>query len=569
MAGTLRTWPDAAVGLLVASCATLLINLPLWHGLLLGGEAARPDVVIESSDEKFYLARISEVASGHPWAGHPFLYERRDQRYPLGNLWEVMLGLPMRWLDLEIKTVAIAADAVFPMLLVFLLWMGTRPLLPDYRWRMLLIGILYLGFEMHWWKRPISPQQTMILPLLYLWAALTPRRAELIPTGIRGALIGLMTLSYPFHWTFCLATEGLLTLLHWRRDPRWSDRLRRLGAVSIPLALCALPWIMMMLSIQGDEAYAQTLARLGLLDRRLPSGLPLQAFTLFALAATWWAYRRTNKPRVAEVPIILLLASLAVLNQPLITGKEAEFSSHYRQIIVFPLWIALLWTMNTLLRTQPLLLRTLPLAGLLIIGIRTAQALDVHWQHYDEARLDTAAREQRTMLMAALGALSGERVILTERDVALDMAVYTEHYPFFAHETHMYLTDDDEIWHRAAIQRALLPKDGILPRSVAGSSFLNRALHERTTCQLRSLLTLSRDRCDVPPETYLPERWQTLSETQPAREEIVAALRDAGTDYALMRELPDWLRSYGSSAGMIGDYELFRFDWSSPLPNRE
>lgn len=560
----LRTLPDAVAGLLIACAAAVIINLPLWHGLVFTGERERPDVVTESTDEKFYLARINEVADGHFWAGHPFLYERRDQRYPLGNLWEAVLGLPMRWLDLEIKTVSTTADAVFPFLLVFILWVATRHVLPAYRWRALLIGILFLGFEMHWWKRPISPQATTILPLLYLWAAFTPRRAELVPTALRGALIGLMTLSYPFHWTFCLAAEGLLTFVHLARDPHWHARTKRIGALVVPLVLCALPWVIMMLWIQGDAAYAQTLERLGFLDRRLPAGLPLQAMVAAAIACVLLMRKRASHPRVAGVLLVLLLASLAVLNQPLITGKEAEFSSHYRQIIFFPLWISILWALHAAVARSRILLLAVPMVGLLIIGIRTAQSLDAQWTYYEAARLETNTRTRTNALMATLNELSGEQVILADRETALDMAVYTAHYPFFAYETHMYLMDNGELWKRAAIQQTLFPEQPILPRSVAGSSFLNRALHARTVCRIRALFSAEEISCDIPAESYLPARWHTLGTPAPAQEEILSMLREAGTDYALMRAVPGWLRPHGETLSRTHGYELFRFDWSRP-----
>jgi|GEM_PF-5816591 len=551
---------DALTGVLVAIAATLIINLPLWHGLATTDEWARPDVVNESSDEEFYLTRVREVADGHPSIGHPYVYERRDQRYPLGNLFEVILGTAMRVLHLDIKTMSLAGDAFFPFVLVLILWNATKHVLPEKRWRLLLVGILFLGFEMTWWKRPVSPQALTVLPLLWLWAAFSPRAGTFGLTALRGALIGLMLLSYPFHWTYCLVAEAFFLLMQLRNDPDWSLGVKRFLILVVPLVIIGSPWIIGTLNMSGNAAYAETLERLGLIDRRFPSGLPLQVLLVASMVMILLAARKTGRTHTAQVLMVLLVSGLVVLNQPLLTGKEAEFSSHYRQILFFPLWIAVLAAIRSLLNNKISLSWTITLLGLCVVGIHTIQATDAQWNIFEERRTAFETREKRMRIMDELSKLPGQQHIVTDDDVAWDLTVYTPHYPYFRYETYMYLMDNDTLWDRAAVQRSIYSGAAIQPRALIGSSYQNRALHAATICRFQNIFRRSKEPCTFPSESFLPERWRFFVESQPLQPDIVLQkLSDAQIGYVMLKNIPEWLTPHLTPVTEIEGYQLMRF----------
>lgn len=545
---------DTFTGIAVALAATAIINLPLWHGVLFEGELNKPDIVGESSDEEFYLTRIREVADGHGSLGHPYVHERADQRYPLGNLWETFIGLKMKWLNLNIKTVSTAADGVFPFVLALLIWLATKPVLPLWRWRALLVSMLFLGFEMAWWKRPVSPQATTVLPLLWLWAAFSPARGSVPLTIARGALIGIMTLSYPFHWTYCLAAEGLLTLRLLWTDETVARRFKRILCVALPFLLAATPWIVLMLSMHGDPAYTETLSRLGLIERRFPAGLPLQAMIIAVGMLTFFARRKATDTRIADTLLILLGAGLVVLNQTLITGQEGEFSSHYRQIIAFPLCIAFLWSVSTLLRGWRRLLIVLPIAGFVIVGVRTNEALIEQWQTYETHRADPA-RAERMAAMDALNTLPGQQVVLTDDATGRNLTVYTQHYPFFVFETHMYLISDAEVRERGAVQQTLFPDHVYSRRAIIGSRELNAALHAKTICKLHTIFNMPSSACD---ERITDAGWVAFEAMKPTEEDMLAILKNAGVTYVFMKNIPAWLETHMTDIRDEGDYRLGR-----------
>ncbi len=551
---------DTALGIILALGVSVVLNLPLWHALIITDEARRPDVISESSDEEFYLTRIREVADGHTRAGHPYLYERRDQAYPLGNFWEVIVSSPMR-LGFSLKTTSLMTDAVFPFLLALLLWIAVRPILPQRRWRTLLIFTLFLGWELFWWKRPISPQATMVLPLLYFWAFFHLKRETLWLTIIRSALIGLMIHSYSFHWTYCLGAEGLLTLLLLATDETWAMRLKRVAAAAIPFLLIASPWILMMLSLHGNVEYAQTLERLGMLRRRFPAGIVLQLFILGAGLLTLLA-RRTSRDKDTSTGLFVLLgAGLVMLNQMLITGQEAEFSSHYRQIIFFPLWIAVIWSCSILLRSQVILSRVIPVVALIVVGVQTVRATQQHWIGFEEKRSDAIVRETRMEWMGALNTIPGQQVVLTDEFVAHDLTVYTSHYPFFMSETHLYLMDNDTLMRRLAVQRALVPDFVYGSRALVGASALNQALHAQTLCRIQLLLFMRHEPCAYKPEDFLPERWHYVMNVNPTDTEILNTLKDAHVTQVMLKKIPAVIQPFIKNQRRVGGYALADVVW--------
>lgn len=561
-----RPLSDTTWGILVGLAVTLLVNLPQWISLLTTDEALRSDVVTESSDEEFYLTRIQEVANGHPWAGHPYLLDRADQKYPIGSLFEVLQGTFMRTFHISIKTVSILGDLLFPFLLAFTLWMTTASVLHEKRWRVLIVSILFLGFELVWWKRPISPQATMLLPLLWMWSILSEKRSSVKHTVMRGGLIGLMLYSYPFHWTYCLAAEGLFMLGLLMKDQTWTERGKRIAAIGVPIFMVGLPWLLMILSLQGNVDYTRTLERLGFIERHFPAGLPLQALLITSGLLVFWARRRSIEKSTANTLLVLLLGGLAVLNQPLITGREGEFSSHYRVILLFPLWISLLWAVRSIVGIRWHLTLFIPTLGLLFIGYRTIEQTRIEWAAY-EAKRTNPTRTEEMALMSTLDILPGQHVILTDDRLGRLLTVYTEHYPFYVFETHMYMVDDETLWDRIAVQENLFPDHQYSPRAIVGSSYLNKALHMRTLCIVQSIIKRTKENCAVHAESLLPDRWRSLDAFLVPIESIKTLLKDAHVRYALMKNPPRWLVDESMAQSKVNDYTLLRFDWSTVLPN--
>lgn len=550
---------ETFAGLCAALIITVAINFPMLRAIVLTNEWQFADIVQESSDESFYLTRIREVADGHPMIGHPYIAEKSDQLYPLGQLNEWILGTAMRFFDLRLKTIAFAADLFFPFLLSYLLWIATRSILPQRRWRLLLLALVFLGTTLTAWKRPISPQMVTVLPLLYLWGILTPHRTRLSVATLRSGLIGLMLYSYPYHWTYCLIMETLLTLADLRHTQTWRVRWHRLLTFLLPVALLAIPWIGMNLLMQGNIAYQQLLIRLGLQHSHLPTGPAWQIrIVLIGLLVLFVVHRTRQKD--LQLPLLLpLLAGLFVFNQTLLTGSELEFSSHYSRLIQIPLWTGLLVSLSLLLKKLPYAARSAAYGGLCVVLLSTICVTRAEMQTFQTITPPLPIRQQHAAIIDALNALPGEQVILTDLAFSQDITLYTNHYPFFAPQTHMYLLPNEDIQKRAAAVRFLLPDEPLSPRMVFGASYANRALNERARCIVFGWIGKADvDRCAKTAEEYLPASWSAIRDgTTLNAQEIMDVLTQTNVRYILLRTVPPLLQPHLIPITTFENYQLY------------
>lgn len=552
-----RSAHDLAIGLLLAIGVTLIINLPLWNSLRSSDEWRFPDIVTESSDELFYLSRIREVTDGHPMIGNPVLFERRDQAYPLGQLWERILALPMQLFGMSIKTVSITADAVFPIILITLTWMLSRFVLPERRWRILFIAAVFLGSQLPLWKRIISPQETFVLPLLYLWLFLHPKRANFLRTIIRSMLIAIMVLSYPFHWTYCAVAEAILFVSRWKDDGSMTIRWKRGCAAALPFLLLATPWLLQMLALGHDPAYTETLSRLGLIDRHLPVGPLLLAQLLILLVLLRWFLRRSEEHDARSALSLLLIAGVLVLCQPVITGKEAEFGNHYGRILAFPLLLGGIFLLRSMVKRWKIIGIALAMALTVWLSITTISASLGEWRQFEASKPSAVKREEFESLVSVLNTLPREQVILTTPPFAPLLTTYTSHYPFTAYEGYMYMAPDSEIVERARVQNLLTPSSPLSLRGVMGTRYDNRMLYQRTLCRLRNLLLLSRQNCTAITIDLIEAPSLTFSDP-PTAAAILKELHAKHVSFVLLPKAPPLIRRSLVPVNQVGDWTLFR-----------
>jgi hypothetical protein len=544
-------------GMLLALLVTVIINLPLWHSLLSEDEWHFPDIITESSDELFYLSRIREVVDGHPSVGNPMIFERREQLYPLGQLWERILALPMQWFGLSIKTVSIGADAVFPMIFITLTWFLSRHILPERRWRLLFIAVIFLGSEIPYWKRTISPQQTIILPLLYLWLFLHPKRAELGRTALRSALIGIMVLSYPFHWTYCFAAETVFFLSLWRHDGSLTLRMKRGLFIAVPFLLIASPVMLQMLALRQDPAYTEMLSRLGLIDRRLPAGPLVLAKISALLLFLRWIVRRPEEKEGRCALTLLLIAGVLVLCQPLLTGKEAEFGNHYARILAFPLTLGGIAAVRAATGRWRMAGTFIALTLAVWMAAATVSVSIREWRQFTTLTPPASEREELKQILTMLNTLPDEQVILTTPEFAGLLTTYTSHYPFTGYEAYMYMERDEELVDRARLQNALLPSTPLALRGVVGTRYANRMLYRQIQCRLGTLVRWSTADCSLirpdltqGPSLALPEPLTSAGAMQ--------VLRSRYVSYALLPDPPPVIQSFLIEVESIGGWTLFR-----------
>lgn len=559
ISGIHRQGREIGLGIGVAIFIALIINLPLWHALLTTDEWSYSTVTVESSDELFYLTRIQESADGYRNIGNPMMKERREQAYPLGHLLENIVSLPITLFDWRIKTLSIVLDGLFPTLLALTAWFAFAPILPQKKWRILALSMLFLGTEIILWKRPISPQQTAILPLLYLWAFLTPDRLSSKKTLLRSILIGLMLYSYPFHWTYCLAVEGTLWMNEIRRRRTLSlQHIKQISYAMIPFVLMGIPWLINHSLLSTNPDYSDTMSRLGLISRRLPVAPTLQLKVLLCLLSLWITTRWTrDRTRTAPV-VILLIAGLLVLNQTLVTGKEAEFSSHYINVLMIPFILTIALVAKELTKKSRLLtvIALCCLSGVVIVV--TVHSTMNSWMIFRARKDGVVERSHTEHILDLLHTLPSEQVVLTESSFTSTITTYTSHYPFASFDAYMYLASDEELIQRAQIYNLLFTEVPISPRGVFGTRYENQRLYARTLCRIQSLMHPSTEDCNAV-TVPCPACSRVISPEPRTKDQILRSLEEAQVTYALLRSIPEQIRDALERIDGNETWTLYRF----------
>ncbi len=548
-----RRSQDIAIGCLTALLVTLIVNAPLWTSVITGKESGHTVVAIESSEEQFYLSRIKETADGYPWAGQPFAYELREQWLPSGSLTEMAMGALVRS-GLSIKTASILGDFFGPFVLALILWFAAAGLLARREWRIAFIAVVFGGTWLTFWKRPVHPQTSFILPLAYMLLALSPSRSTLRTSAVRSGLTGLMLYSYPYHWTYCLAAEGSLALIDMWQATNWNLRLKRLAAFIAPFGIIAVPWIILTKPMLATVEYKEAAWRQGLLSTHWPAAPVYQIkLLLAALAVGFTAMRKRVGTQV--IPLAALIAAgFAVCNQTILTGAEIAFSSHYGPlirivIILCVLWLASVWMAGGWLRRAVLTL----LAAWLVAG--TVMTTRGEFSILEAARPN---RERAEQLLAQIGDLPGQAVILAPLDIADLIPVYTDDYPLLAGASFSQPMTDDDLFTRARVHKAFI--DEPMPWSMlVGFWPLHKQLQDRQRCMIKKIVG---QECAVPSlDSYLPSRWADLQKDGPLDPTmIIRELHAHRVTYLLVETMPDWMPEM-KPLRPVGKYTLYT--WSA------
>jgi len=556
------------IGISLALLISLIINLPIAGKILFENELSFPDILMESRDEAYYLARIREVGDGYPLVGHPYVYEQREALYNLGTVAEIIAALPMSLFNFTIKETSILGDFFFPFLLALILWFALSPILPKWPWRLLLLSIIFLGANMAFWKRPVSPQVTTIFLFLYLWGFLHPKRSTSSLCALRSGMAGIMLFTYPYHWLFALPAEALLALHDLkkekglpasRRGAKWMDRL--LPSL-IPFLLFALPWYSLMRESQSDPAYAETLLRLGLIAHHFPKGPGLMAGLLFTLLLGLFFSIYTKKKKEFLPLAFLLLGGILALSSPVILGKEVEFSSHFERFLPLFIWITAIWALSILLKKKDVLRNTIILLGLSVVLTMTAMGT-VKALKEAERSASTVERQETKELLFVLQALPPESVILTEPTMSQLLPIYTSHYPFFSPFTRLHVVLEEELLLRAKIQSTLLPH---LPphsdRTLYGTAHFNLALHKEGLCKIQNIFRSNQKKknCDMDPRDFIVASWTSLYEQLSfSTDKALQGLKERHTGFALLRGVPPpTLAPFLEKIEQVGEWELYR-----------
>jgi hypothetical protein len=280
-------------------------------------------------DQLYYLARGQENVDGHTILGNAYLAEHKDA--PLVQLWlpDAVLAYPLSILGISIPDGYRFYDLLIPpvvFLLTYALFFGVSQ-----RWSASLIGTCFLWFALFFndLSRTPSPQLNILFFLVFSLFALTAYRTNrLLFTLIAGVSFGLLFYTYFYLWTFAGALLGLLFVFD-------TVRLRQLARTPFVIlavgGICALPYLIGVYTASHLPYYAETLARMGTVASRTPSGMYIVATGGLLILFLLYVLTKKKITFTPELTFISagVVAGIVATNQHLITGTNLEFSSHY------------------------------------------------------------------------------------------------------------------------------------------------------------------------------------------------------------------------------------------------
>lgn len=242
--------------------------------------------------------------------------------------------------------------------------------------------------------------------------------------------------------------------------------------------------------------YKDTLARLGLIYSRTPSGLTLVAISGLLLALLLWCWRRlTITPGVVLV-LAGLIASILTVNHHVVTGQNLEFSSHYWQAGILFSFLAgavILTNLESvwLTRWKNRLGGTFFILVSIVSLWAAAPTLASQSQPGDN---DRRFQEYAPVLRWIYQATVPEEVFLAGDELSSLIPIYTAANVFYTRFANLHYLPADEVVTRFILNHySEKPIAGFIDRyerAIWGTYYLNTYAHAQSENKLRALFNL-------------------------------------------------------------------------------
>ncbi len=511
-----RHWAAGALAVLVGA---LLILPPLWAKVGLGIDLNDP-LNIRIADESYYLARIRDVLDGYPLSGNPYAWEGKTafpgQPVFLG---EYLSAEAIRLTGLGVVAGSVVLDAILPLVAVLLTYACFFAATRVRALSLFGTAVLLFWFFPGDFARTVSPQLnflfwlTQFLLLHAIFARPPSPRGRAILIAAAAINFGLLFYLYTYYWTFWLAFLGILSVAAFLRRDR--SRVAVILKIVFGGLVVALPYLVTMVRILARPEYGDTVRRIGMIDSHFPSGIAivLPAFLLLGLALLLVWRRVVAWDQHTLFFVVGALASVASVNQHLVTGKNVEFSSHYFMLAAF--WFVFFgaYLVQGVVKSfmHPRFSAALAgIATLIIVGYAITQSIPpvMVWERGELRRYFP--------LMAWLRENTDrDDVVLAPLEMSNFIPVYTANNVLFSSWLRVTFMSDEELLDRFAIQvnadgGSWEPEDGV--KGVFGVQYLDAALHTAQENRVRKFIGLAPKPTDPVPAAAVERIRQRVDE---------------------------------------------------------
>lgn len=294
-----------------------------------------------NGDALYYQARVREIADGHAGLNHPYFFEHKDEIYPQATGAEYFIYALTEIFAVSAPALQIILDFVLPALIFLLTYLFFKKFSANEYTAVLFPLLLYTIVTAGLFK-PINPQVSLPLLLLFLifWAALIfQAEKKFLYSVLAGLILGLLFLTYFYHWSFILVLIGMhIVVLLLRRS---FAELKYHGLTLAAAVLVGVPYWLRIFSALDAPNSAETAARVGLYFSHLPESYPRLAVALVWLGffVLFARYYKIEQEKKAQFVAVLLIANVLYPNHQLITGVIIENAVHWSwmPVLIFAL----------------------------------------------------------------------------------------------------------------------------------------------------------------------------------------------------------------------------------------
>ncbi len=299
-----------------------------------------------NGDWLYYVARIRDVTEGHVSASNPYLFEHKDDSYPQATGGEMFVAGLSSLFRMDPVHLQVWLDFIAPFFIAILTYILLYGLSRS-RWvssaAPVLLSVMSGGLG-----KPVNPEITFPLLLLFLigWFALLAAKEEGTKKNLAwivwcGSMLGLLFLTYFFHWSFLLVVMGCYGILQLRQR-RFTSALNQALIACIAL-IVAIPYLRSLILYAHSSFSDETAVRVGVTHSHFPETLSRSAVAVLACAFFIFFLRRWKlwRDQRAQGVLSLLVANIVYPNHQILSGLIIQNANHWSFMPVFLMMLAL------------------------------------------------------------------------------------------------------------------------------------------------------------------------------------------------------------------------------------
>ena len=399
------------------------------------------------NDELFYSARIQDVLDGHSMIGNAYLFEYKDS-LSVQFLGEYLLAQPLKFFGLTAIQGRFLYNLLLPSLSFLLTYLAFCLITRSRFWSVIFSALLFFGLYLNNFLRPVSPQLNFIFWLtqfIFLW--------KLIKNGSSSKILiwnainlGLLFYIYPYYWTFYVIFLVVLVGIYFIHNRELSFAMAK---ILVGGSVLAIPYFLSSYFISRTPEYGETMTRIGLIYSRFPSGIWVIFWAFVSLVLFMFALR-SKLIKIDNLALFFIggiLATVISVNQHLITGRNLEFSSHYRMLSVFffSFSLAYLWRAYLELNHRH---KKMVSSVLVVMALFTVvQNIGAYLNTYSVAA--SSEDQEYALLFDWLNKNTPKDSVVYANNTLSDLIpIYTPNNVFYSGNANLFLMSDQEVLDR-------------------------------------------------------------------------------------------------------------------------